>query len=123
MPCLIQTKDQRIITGAFDFNIKVWEEDNNSSGTYKKTFTIDKMTGAVQCLLQLKDGRLASSANHENTIPTWNEQNGRFIFHTSLSAHNGSVTSIIQLPDGKLVTGGRDKVIIIWKETDDFSFV
>ena len=123
VPCLIQTKDQRIITGAFDFNIKVWEEDNNSSGTYKKTFTIDKMTGAVQCLLQLKDGRLASSANNENTIKIWNEQNGRFIFHTSLSAHNGSVTSIIQLPDGKLVTGGRDKVIIIWKETDDFSFV
>ena len=123
VPCLIQTKDQRIITGSFDFNIKVWEEDNKDSSTYANTFTIDKMTGAVQCLLQLKDGRLASSANNENTIKIWNEQNGRFIFHTSLSAHNGSVTSIIQLPDGKLVTGGRDKVIIIWKETDDFSFV
>lgn len=120
VPCLIETKDERIITGSVDFKIKVWEENNQS---FEESFVIEKMTGAVICLYQLQDGRIASSSNNESSVKIWNEQNRRFILQLSLTAHNDTVTAIAQLKDGRLVTGSKDKTIIIWDETNDYSFV
>ena len=110
---IIETPDQKLITGSADYSIKIWEEDDE---TYHNINTITQLCGKIQCLLLLNDGRILSSSSTDNNIKVWIYQNGTFDLRQSLTAHNKTVTSMAQLNDLRLVTSSADFTIKIWKE-------
>lgn len=117
---VIQLKNQYLATGSSDYTIRFWEPRN---GEYLPNKVINEFTGNVIFLMQLKDERLISTARDNKTIKIWDimsTTNRSQIITTkiscelTLSGHSECVTSVIQLPDEKLISSSRDKSIGIW---------
>ena len=68
--------------------------------------------GAILCLLELLDGRIASGSI-DWTIKIWNLKNKSCL--QTLLGHNSAIFSLAQLNDGRLISGEEDKLIYIWK--------
>ena len=113
---ILETPDQKLITGSSDYSIKIWEEDDD---TYHNKNTITQLCGRIQCLLLLNDGRMLSSSLGDNNIKVWIYQNGNYNLSQSLTAHNKTVTSMAQLNDLRLVTSSVDFTIKIWIENSN----
>ena len=116
---LLQAKDERLISGGTDFKIKAWEEGDS---TFTNVMTIEQMTGKISNLLQLKDGRLVSTADDNVTIKIWVVDLKSYTIQQTLSGHSQNITSITQLKDERLVSGSMDNSIIVWKENSSHSF-
>ena len=86
---IIELHDGRILTGSSDYKMKFWEDQG---GRFVETLTISEMTGNIYCLYELK---------------------------LTLSEHKSCVTCLVQLPDERLLTGSKDKTIIIWDISDN----
>ena len=113
---IVQTKDEKLISGSTDYSIMIWEESDTSN--YVNKVKISQMVGKVLCLTLLKDGRLVTSSDGDNTIKIWIPDNNKsFTPQQSLTGHNKNVVSITQIKDERLVTGSTDNAIIIWKES------
>ena len=113
---IVQTKDEKIITGSTDYSIMIWEESETSN--YERKVTINQMVGKVLCLTLLKDGRLVTSSDGDNAIKVWIPDNNKsFTPQQTLTGHNKNVISMTQIKDDRLVTGSIDNAIIIWKES------
>ena len=82
---ILETPDQKLITGSSDYSIKIWEEDDD---TFHIKNTINQLCGKIQCLLLLNDGRILSSSSTDNNIKVWLYKNGNFELRQSLTAHN-----------------------------------
>ena len=117
---ILETPDQKLITGSSDYSIKIWEEDDD---TFHIKNTINQLCGKIQCLLLLNDGRILSSSSTDNNIKVWLYKNGNFELRQSLTAHNKIVTSMAQLNDLRLVTSSVDFTIKIWKENNSNEFI
>lgn len=111
---LVELNNERIVTAAFDFSIKVWKDDEEGNG-YKLAQTIKGICGKVYCLLLLKDGRLLSSAQNNNSISVWEEtEKDGFKITQTLTNHDQPVVTMAELPDGKIVSGSIDSKVFIW---------
>ncbi len=115
--CAIQLKDGRICTGSGDYTIRIWEE---KKGFFKNTVTIGESYGEVVTLFQSRDGRLFSSTKGHNTIRVYKKKinnNNQEIYEceSTLSDHSDTITWMIQLRDGRLITSSRDKSIKVWE--------
>ena len=67
--------------------------------------------GAVYCLLELLDGRIASGAT-DWTVKIWNIKDKSCM--QTLLGHKSTIYSLAQLNDGRLISGEADKLIYIW---------
>ena len=111
---IIETPDQKIITGGYDYSIKVWEEDDNG---FHNINTNNQLCGRVQCLLLLNNNRILSSSTLDNNIKVWiYDKAGNLNLTQSLTAHHKPVSSIIKLKDDRIATSSTDCTIKIWKE-------
>ena len=66
----------------------------------------------VNCIIILKDGRLASGSSDQMIKVTNLSQ---FSVDLSITAHKGPVNSLCQLPNGNLVSCSSDRTIKTWK--------
>ena len=114
---VIELDDGRLLTGGADYKMKFWEEQD---GKFVDSLTISEQVDSILCLCQLKDLRIISTSEGKGTIKIWNKvKNSETYKVTSLSGHESSITSLIQLPDGRLLTGSKDKTIIVWELSEN----
>lgn len=104
---VIQLNNDSIATGSDDCSIKIW---NPNTMTVLKT--ISNFSFPINCLLQLKDGRLLSGTY--NSIFIWDivsfEEKG------SLQGHGDFIYAMTQLDNGFIASGSRDSTIKLWDE-------
>lgn len=130
---LIELKNGCIATGSTDNHIKIWSRNGVCIQTFYGHFR------PVTSLVQLKDGNLASGSDDE-MILIWKVDQTRFetvkknpdglssctltdlqqsathLLHT-LKGHSGGIQTLIELRDGTLASGARDKTIRLWNST------
>ncbi|MCQ2820426.1 MAG: hypothetical protein MJ252_24440 [archaeon] len=118
IPTMIQTKDERIMTGSNDYTIKIWEENEEK---FTEVYSITKMTGKVLALLQIHDGRILSSCQESGVVKLWISDSKGFSLQHTLTSHNAAVTSMIELKnnDNCIVTASVDNSLIIWQEINE----
>jgi len=71
-------------------------------------------TAAVLKVIQLRDGRLVSSAG-DFMIHIWNLEDKKI--EETLKGHTDKIWSLAELRDGRLESGSNDKKIKIWNLT------
>lgn len=104
--------DNKIISGSTDYFIKIWD---NESGNYKLKQAIK--TKQIVSLLALKNGKILASAVNSNDILVYELNNYEEYFYSqSLSHHDKCVTTIVELEDGKIISGSLDGKMVIWEE-------
>ena len=115
---IIELHDGRLLTGGSDFKMKFWEDQG---GRFVETLTISELTGDILCLYELKDLRIISTIKNSGAMKIWNKkkENESYELTITLSEHKSSVTSIVQLSDERLITGSKDKTIIIWNISEN----
>lgn len=105
---IIPFKIKYIASGSFDRTIRVWEVNSQKCCI---TFH-DAHLYAINCLVELIDGRLASGSN-DKAICVWDLDGKQCNF--KLVGHEGAVRSLIQLANAKIVSGSSDETIRIWE--------
>ena len=127
--CLSRIGDSQFISGSSDNSIKFWNLEDEELRPYE---CIDKYTGAVGCLLLLKDSRLCFSSLKDSWIKICEKikafskeeemddsDNNKYNVSITLSEHTRSITGIIQLNNNNLVSSARDDKIIVWEMVKD----
>ena len=113
---LLLLKDDKILTTAKDFTMKIWEEKENQ---YSLDKAIEKRCGCVICALPIENNKLLTSSLTNNTIYMWGENSNEGLsIEQSLTLHSDTVLSMIRLKNGNLVSSGKDNTIIIWKKNE-----
>lgn len=115
---IIQLHDGRLLTGGFDYKMKFWEEQG---GRFVETLTISELTGDIVCLYELIDLRIISTIKTSGAMKIWTKKKDSesYKLALTLSEHKMSVTCIVQLPDERLITGSKDKTIIVWDVSEN----
>ena len=76
-------------------------------------YTLKGHTKAVTDLAWRADSNVLASCSEDGQIILWEMNEGKQV--KKWDAHGGGVLSVDFAPDGKLVSGGRDKTVKIWK--------
>lgn len=113
---LLVLNDDKILTTARDYSMKLWEEKTEQYTLDKK---IEKRCGNVICVLPIENNKLLTSSVTNSTIYMWapNPNEGLAI-DQSLSLHTDIVLSMIRLQNGNLVSSGKDNTVIIWQKNE-----
>ena len=112
---LFKLKDDKLLTTALDYSMKLWEEKDSQ---FTNTKTINKRCGCIISALQLDD-KILTSNNSSNSIYLWapNSTEG-FSIDSSLTLHSKLVISMAKLENDNLVTSGLDNLIIVSHKKD-----
>ena len=97
-----------LVSCSYDASIKVWDL---ARGECIQTLA----SQASDCLLILRNGQLASSA--EDTITFWDMESGECV--NTLQGHSSYVCRLEQLESGELVSCSNDSTIKIWNLTQN----
>lgn len=107
--CLIQLKggvdNGKIASASDDLTIRIF----SLNGDFERL--INGHSSTVTAIIQLADGRLASSS-WDKTVRIWNLSN--YQTEVILSGHSKGVYCLTQLSDNRLVTGSSDQSIKIY---------
>ncbi len=106
MNALAMTGDGRVVSGAEDGTMKVW--DLNSGHEER---TLSGHGSGVMALALTGDGRVVSGAE-DGTMKVWDlgsEQEPR-----TLSGHGGVVNALALTGDGRVVSGSSDGTMKVW---------
>ena len=113
---LLVLKDDRILTTAKDYSMKIWEEKTEH---YTLEKTIEKRCGCIICALPIENNKILTSSITNNTIYMWSPNNNEGLsIEQSLTLHSDIVLSMIRLENGNLVSCGKDNNVIIWKKNE-----
>jgi hypothetical protein len=115
--CLVLLADGRVMSGSDDHTLKVW---NVNTGVCEKT--LEGHNGGIHCLVQLADGRVVSGGgltvmddDDGFYLKVWNVNTGvcKNISET-LEGHGECVYCVVQLADGRVVSGSGDNTLHVW---------
>eukprot|EP00761_Pharyngomonas_kirbyi_P001281 gb/GECH01001284.1/.p1 GENE.gb/GECH01001284.1/~~gb/GECH01001284.1/.p1 ORF type:complete len:577 (+),score=104.02 gb/GECH01001284.1/:1-1731(+) len=95
----------RLVSGSDDSRIIIWDTDNA-----KPLTTFQKHTEGVTDLLW--SGGNVISSSRDGTIRVWDPESRDFLY--KFVGHRMEVSSIAQLDDNTLVSGGKDKKVCLW---------
>ena len=110
---LITTRNNnRIITSSKDYILKAWDPKAEK----KRVQEIPSMK--IINLLSLKNGKILASRENDILIFELDEKK-KYKNTQSLSDHKGLVFALAELDDGKIISGAKDKRIVLWEETPD----
>ncbi len=101
--CILQLNNGYIASGSNDGTIRFWD----ISGRCGKTITVGS---PVFALLQFDEDTIISASK---CIEYWRVTSEKRIH--SIRSNYSAISSIVKLDDGRLVTGGADKVIKVWE--------
>ena len=113
---LLTLKDEKILTTARDFSMKIWEEKTEQYTMEKK---IEKGCGNVICALPIENDKILTSTITNSSIYMWgaNPKEGLSI-EQSFSLHSDIVLSMVKLENGNLVSSGKDNMVIVWTKNE-----
>ena len=119
--CLIMMKDGRLVSGARDCSIIIYNK-----ASYKPDLIIKEHNERVVCIIQLKSGILASGS-YDSTIKLFNINGLKYELLQTLSYHTSYVYKIIELTNNTLVSCSSDSSIIFYTKDNleykkDYSF-
>ena len=103
---ILQLKNRKLVLGCEDSSIKIY-----NFYTKKIEIKLEGTIGAVRCMCELSDGRLATGGLFA-VISIWNLS--KRVVETVLKGHNGTIQVLLQLTNGDLVSGSGDWTIKIW---------
>ena len=101
----------RIVTSSKDYILKVWDPKEE-----KKKMQEEPQMKIIN-LLSLKNGKIIASRDVDLLIFELNEKK-KYVNSQSFSIHNGNVYGLGELDDGTIISGAKDKKIILWEEVD-----
>ena len=115
------TLDKKVI----DNNIYIWKPVEK--GFCIEHILIDAHHADVNCIILLRDGRMASSST-DRTIKIWGVNNYKnrndckveFILEESLIEYKHGLYKMIQLEDDRIVANSSDNYLVIWNNPDMF---
>ena len=111
-----------------DNNILVWKPNELDGFFYVQT--LKGHLADVNGLIELKDGRVASSSK-DRTIRIWkyfvkedknNQKVIQFQIDEILSEYKHGIYGIIQLNDGRIFSSSSESSIVIWKDRKLLSY-
>ena len=119
---LFQINDDKLISGGFDFSMKIWSTDENGM---ENTQTIKGRCGAVYSMVKLDNKKFfISAANNSNiNLCEYDDEKNTINITQSLTSHTKSVITMEILDDGKLISGGADNTIIIWEKDFNGNYI
>ena len=104
--------NNRIITSSKDYKLKVWDPKE------EKKKVQEEPNNKIINLLSLKNGKILATKENHILIFELNEKK-KYFNSQSLSIHDELVYALGELDDGTIISGSKDKKIIIWGETPD----
>lgn len=115
--CLILLNNNYLCSGDDKGNISLFNKVNNEKYEY---YWSEKMEDEfVTCLASLKNGYLISGSlninNYKVFLKVWEPKDKGFEIKETITKHNKTIKSIIELDWGNIVSAGDDGLIIIWK--------
>ncbi|MCQ2818748.1 MAG: hypothetical protein MJ252_15890 [archaeon] len=118
---LTSNDEDIIFSGGKDNIIKTWEQ--NDKKDYCPSSNVSELSSGVVCLLCLKDKRILSASSKENSIRVWKYNPTQastkcYTLQQTFSVHSKTITSIHQLKDGRIVSAGLDKNIVISEDNE-----
>ena len=104
--------NNRIMTSSKDYYLKVWDPKED------KKKVQEEPTIKITNLLSLKNGKILASREKDILIYELNDKK-KYFNSQSMSVHDDYVCGLGELADGTLLSGSRDKRLILWEETPD----
>jgi WD40 repeat protein len=127
--CLVQLADGRVVSGSYDGTLLLWEME------LQLWACVQKLTGhknSVSCVMQLADGRVVSGSNVvpredplarliyeaagqrpiDSALRMWDMESGACV--GALTEHTDGVRCVVQLADGRVVSGSDGKTLRMW---------
>ena len=113
--------DGRVVSGASDWRVRVWDPKAPGAGPIKLGGQISPGAGPallgihyehVTGLAVLPDGRVASGSG-DGRVRLWDPE-APGADPVELGVHDGYVAAVAALPDGRVVTGGEDWRVRVW---------
>lgn len=101
---------QLVAMGAWDGTVAIW---NVRSGVCEHTF---KSGGAVSRLKRMRNGSLVVGL-YSGDLFVWDPRKAKVV--RTLSGHTQQVVSLVELHDGRLVSGSLDRTLKIWDCAED----
>ncbi|EJD34827.1 WD40 repeat-like protein [Auricularia subglabra TFB-10046 SS5] len=105
---------ESIVSGSGDSTVRIWPWEGDGRAT---VLSIDEVeveianTGVISVAIS-PDDRFVAAGSFDNVVRIWEVATGNLI--ERLHGHQGSVYSVVFMPDGKLVSGSRDKTVKLW---------
>ena len=109
---ILTHNNNRIMTSSKDYTLKVWDPKED------KKKVQEEASKKIINLLGLKNGKILASRDKDILIYELNEKK-KYFNSQSLSRHNELVYALGELEDGTIISGSKDKKIILWEETPD----
>jgi WD40 repeat protein len=106
--CMISLPNSCIVS-ASPGTINISYLYNNILITKKERLAVGRI-----CLALLQDGNIVSDSLYDDTIKIWDTQSDYKCINT-LSGHTNSITSLLVLKNGNIVSGSNDKCMKIWE--------
>jgi ribosome assembly protein 4 len=98
-------------SGSWDASVRLWDM-KSGAGMGKFVATLRGHVGAVYRLAWSADSRMVVSASKDSTLKIWDLRS--YKLKTDLPGHTDEVYCVDFVAD-KVVSGGRDKTVKIWK--------
>ena len=113
---LVELSNDRILTTCRkDFLMKIFQDDEEGNG-YKEVKTIK---GTCGCVLYSEEKNCIFSGGADGVISIYKEKkNNEFLRISTLMVHDKAINSMARISDDKIVSGGADKKVVIWKMSD-----
>ena len=113
---LTELSNDRILTACRkDFLMKIFQDDEEGNG-YKE---VKQIKGTCGCVLYSEEKNCFFSGGADGVISIYKEKkNSEFSKVSTLSAHDKAINSMARISDDKIVSGGADNKVIIWKLSD-----
>eukprot|EP00759_Apiculatamorpha_spiralis_P049828 PhF_6_TR44483/c0_g1_i1/m.68495/K16794/PAFAH1B1, LIS1; platelet-activating factor acetylhydrolase IB subunit alpha len=100
--------DSLCFSSSMDGTIRVWDyESGEGLGTMKGGHV-----SAVQCIAVSHDGKMLASCSADTTVKIF-DISAKECFRT-LHGHDDAVYAVAWVPDGTLLSGGRDRLLKVW---------
>jgi WD40 repeat protein len=87
--------------------ISLWDPDSG-----QELFTLAGHKAAVTALSWRPDSKLLASSGEDGTVKLWETREGKQV--KSWTAHRSGALCVSYAPDGRLVSCGRDNVVVLW---------